>query len=112
MHIEGEEWGLGLPDETWGAGLTSNGNVFEVPKYLHHSLDMDHVDSEESSWTLGTDSDQTSASSRADTPTMQSDLRSLEVGRRRRRLTTGKVAHARWPQECLELLRSELCMPM
>ena len=81
MNIEGEAWGLGLPDERWGADVALHGNVFDVPTYLHSSLDMDHVDSEASSWTLGTDSDQTSAaSSRADTPTMQSDLEEFGGG--------------------------------
>ena len=82
MNIEGEkEWG-----SSFESGAVSHklvGGSLEIPDHLKSHFEMDDVDgSDEFSWTLGTDSDQTSASSRAEaeTPTLQSDADVAEEG--------------------------------
>ena len=82
MNIEGEkEWGSSF--ESGAVSHTLVGGSFEIPDHLKSHFEMDDVDgSDEFSWTLGTDSDQTSASSRAEaeTPTLQSDADVAEEG--------------------------------
>jgi hypothetical protein len=71
--IEGEDWGSNKK------GFGSEGD--EVPLNLQCHFEIDDVDgSGESSWTIGTDDEQTSASSQADTPTLQSDAEELGGG--------------------------------
>ena len=83
FNIEGEkEWGSSFD---FPSGLVPNGWSFQgshnrgVSESLQNHFDMDDVDgSDGSSWTLGTDPDQTSASPAADTPTLQSDAEEME----------------------------------
>ena len=95
-----------------GGSLRCSDNSFEVPEYLTIHFDMDDADgSDESSSTLGTDSQQTSASLTAETPTvfnlaLKNWRKESAEGMWRRRLSTSAVAHARSPQS-LELLLSE-----
>ena len=82
-----------------GEVLPSSNAVFEIPENLQSHLEREDTGSgSESSWTLGRDSDQTTASPTVDTPTMQSDEEGVGGGEWEEVLTTGMVAQARWPQ--------------
>ena len=73
FDIEGEDWN--------SEGLFCPHNVFQVPVQLQTHVEMDEIDgSNASSWTLSTDAENTSASSQADTPTMQSDVEEFGGG--------------------------------
>ena len=81
LHIEGEDRELQGHDLFSGPRFPSD--VFEIPTYLKSYVDMDELGSTgESSWTLDTDSQQTTASPTADTPTMQSDVAESGGGER------------------------------
>ena len=82
VNIEGEAWGLNTNDPTKDAVLTGIPNqVFQIPEYLKSHLEGDEIGSSgESSWTLGTDSEQTTASPTASTPTLQSDAEEFGGG--------------------------------
>ena len=114
VNIEGEAWGLNTNDPTKDAVLTGIPNqAFQIPEYLKSHLEGDEIGSSgESSWTLGTDSEQTTASPTASTPTLQFDAEEFGGGSGRRRLTTGTVAQARWPQLLQGLLQFGPAMPM
>ena len=75
VNIEGEAWGLNANDPTKDAVLTGVPHqVFQIPEYLKSHLEGDEIGSSGgSSWSLGTDSEQTTASPIASTPTLQSD---------------------------------------
>ena len=86
LHIEGEEWGssFDFPNGLDESKLRCSNNSFEIPQHLQSNFEMDNVDgSDESGWTLRTDSENTSASpasSTAETPTLQSDADEVDEG--------------------------------
>jgi hypothetical protein len=86
LHIEGEEWGssFDFPNGLDESKLRCSNNSFEIPQHLQSIFEMDNVDgSDESGWTLRTDSENTSASpasSTAETPTLQSDADEVDEG--------------------------------
>jgi hypothetical protein len=86
LHIEGEEWGssFAFPNGLGEGNLRCSHNSFEIPQHLQSNFEMDNADgSDESGWTLRTDSENTSASpasSTAETPTLQSDADDVDEG--------------------------------
>ena len=74
--IEGEDWVKDGVKNGFGFNLH---NLFQIPESLRIHFEMDEG-STASSWTLGTDSEQTSASSQAETPTMESDVEGFGGG--------------------------------
>ena len=86
LHIEGEEWGssFAFPNGLGEGNLRCSHNSFEIPQHLQSNFEMDNADgSDESGWTLRTDSENTSASpasSTAETPTLQSDADEVDEG--------------------------------
>ena len=77
-HIEGE----GALDQHTTEAPFGHCHVFAVSDRVQHLFESDTIQSQsdESSWSLGTDSDQTTASSQAETPTLQSDEEGLGGG--------------------------------
>ena len=75
-HIEGE----GALDQHTTEAPFGHCHVFAVSDRVQHLFESDTIQSDESSWSLGTDSDQTTASSQAETPTLQSDEEGLGGG--------------------------------
>ena len=86
LHIEGEELGssFAFPNGLGEGNLRCSHNSFEIPQHLQSNFEMDNADgSDESGWTLRTDSENTSASpasSTAETPTLQSDADEVDEG--------------------------------
>ena len=81
VSVEGEDKGqvCQTHPQTVGSSQVGSGSFYHVPEWLQNHFELESVTgSDEESWCLRTDSEETSASSRDRTPSMQSDV--IEYG--------------------------------